>query len=116
MLVIYSFLYCGLICMIGQLLLDFKSWSPGHVTSLFVSIGAFLEFFHIYDKIIDVVGGGAQLPIVSFGHCLAHASVEAIREAGFVGIFSGMFNLSSCGIAITIFISFIVSFLCKPKN
>ena len=68
MLLINSFLFCGLVCMIAQIILDNTKLTPGHVTSMFVVIGAFLDSFSFYDKIIKVVGGGALLPITSFGH------------------------------------------------
>ena len=58
MLLINSFLFCGFVCMIAQIILDNTKLTPGHITSLFVVIGAFLDSFSFYDKIIKVVGGG----------------------------------------------------------
>ena len=54
MIYLYSFIFCGFICLIGQLILDNTKLTPGHVTSLFVVIGAGLDTFSIYDKIIDI--------------------------------------------------------------
>ena len=51
MMYLYSFLFCGFVCLIGQLILDNTKLTPGHITSLFVVIGAFLDTFSIYDKI-----------------------------------------------------------------
>ena len=65
---IYSFLFCGLLCLIAQAIIDNTKLSAGHVTSIFVVTGAFLDIFSIYDKIIEFVGGGALIPITSFGH------------------------------------------------
>lgn len=67
---IYAFLFCGLVCMISQLILDNTKLTPGHVTSLFVVIGAFLDVAGIYDKIVLYCGAGAIIPITSFGHLL----------------------------------------------
>ena len=62
MIYVYSFIFCGLICLIGQIILDNTKLSAGHITSIFVVVGAFLDSFSLYDKIISVVGGGALVP------------------------------------------------------
>ena len=61
---IYAFLFCGLVCMISQLILDNTKLTPGHVTSLFVVLGAMLDVFGIYDKIVLYCGAGAIIPSV----------------------------------------------------
>ena len=76
MIYVYSFIFCGLICLIGQIILDNTKLSAGHITSIFVVVGAFLDSFSLYDKIISVVGGGALVPITSFGHSLIHGALE----------------------------------------
>lgn len=116
MKLLYSFLFCGFICLIGQIILDNTKLTPGHITSIFVVIGAFLDFFHMYDKIIKVVGGGAQLPITSFGHSLAHGAVSATVKHGIMGLFMGMFDLTATGIVAVVIISFIFTLICKPKD
>jgi len=116
MRLLYSFLFCGFICLIGQIILDNTKLTPGHITSLFVAIGAFLDIFHIYDKIIKVVGGGAQLPITSFGHSLVHGALHNASKHGVIGLFMGMFDLTATGIAFVIVVSFIFTLLCKPKD
>ena len=77
MIYLYSFIFCGFICLIGQLILDSTKLTPGHVTSLFVVVGAGLDTFSIYDKIIDIFGAGALVPITSFGHSLIHGALDA---------------------------------------
>ena len=79
---IYAFLFCGLVCMIAQLILDNSKLTPGHVTSLFVVIGAALDVAGIYDKIILYAGAGALLPITSFGHLLIHGAMETASDLG----------------------------------
>ena len=68
MIYVYSFLFCGFVCLIGQLILDNTKLTAGHITSIFVVVGSFLDTFSIYDKIINYVGAGALVPITSFGH------------------------------------------------
>lgn len=116
MKLLYSFLFCGFICLLGQVILDNTKLTPGHITSMFVAIGAFLDIFHIYDKIIKVVGGGAQLPITSFGHSLVHGALSHTSKYGIIGLFMGMFDLTATGIAAVIVISFFFTLICKPKN
>ena len=111
-----SFLFCGFLCLIAQLIIDNTKLSAGHVTSLFVVIGAFLDIFDIYDKIIACVGGGAIVPITSFGHSLIHASLEESMESGFFGLMIGMFNITATGITAAIVISFFIALVFKPKN
>jgi len=116
MLLIRSFLFCGMICAIAQIILDSTNWSPGHVTSLLVIIGAGLDSFSIYDKIITFVGGGALLPITSFGHSLIHGALAKTETYGFMGLFMGMFDLTAPGITAAILFSFILSLVFKPKH
>ena len=68
MTIIYSFLFAGLVCAIGQLFLDYTKLTPGHLTSLLTVLGTILGFFGVYQKIIDVVGAGATTLIINFGN------------------------------------------------
>ena len=113
---IFSFLFCGIICAIAQLIIDNTKLSSGHITSMFVVIGAFLDIFDIYDKIIEKVGGGALVPITSFGHSLIHASLEQSMESGFFGLMLGMFNITATGITAAIVISFFITLIFRPNN
>lgn len=116
MKLIYSFLFCGLVCLIGQMILDNTKLTPGHLTSLFVVIGAFLDLFNIYDNIVKVVGGGALLPITSFGHSLIHGALANTSKNGFIGLFMGMFDKTATGIVAVIVISFFFTLIFKPKD
>ncbi len=116
MLFINSFLFCGTICLIAQIILDNTKLTPGHITSLFVVIGAFLDSFSLYDLIIKYVGGGALVPITSFGHSLVHGALAKTNGYGLMGIFMGMFDLTASGITAAIIFSFIFSLIFKPKN
>ena len=116
MLLLNSFLFCGVICMISQIILDRTKLTPGHITSLLVVLGAFLDSFDIYDKVIEIVGGGAQLPITSFGHSLVHAALKKAETNGLMGIFMGMFDLTATGITTAIVFSFLFTMLFRPKD
>lgn len=116
MIYLYSFLFCGLICLIGQIILDNTKLTAGHITSLFVVIGAALDTFSIYDEIVKYVGGGALVPITSFGHSLIHGALEKAADFGIIGIFTGMFDLTAAGITSAIIFTFILTLLFKARN
>ena len=116
MIYLYSFIFCGFICLVGQLILDNTNLTPGHVTSLFVVIGAFLDIFDIYDMLIDIFGGGALVPITSFGHSLMHGAITSALDGGVIGLTLGMFSLTSAGIVAAILFAFFFSMIFKPKN
>lgn len=116
MLLVNSFLFCGLVCLIAQIILDNTKLTPGHITSMFVVIGAFLDSFSLYDTIIKYVGGGALVPITSFGHSLIHGALAKTNSYGIMGILMGMFDLTASGITAAIIFSFVFALLFKPKN
>ena len=116
MLLFNSFLFCGFVCMISQIILDNSKLTPGHITSILVVFGAFLDSFSIYDEIIKVVGGGALLPITSFGHSLIHGALAKAESMGMIGILMRMFDLTATGISAAIIFSFIFTLIFKPKN
>lgn len=116
MIYINAFLFSGLVCSIGQILMDKFKFKPGHVTSLFVVIGAFLDIFNIYDFFVEKCGAGAMVVITSFGHLLIHGALEATKTDGILGLLTGMFSLTTSGIVSTIVSAFLVSILFKPKN
>lgn len=113
---LYAFLFCGTVCMISQLILDNTKLTPGHVTSLFVVIGAFLDVFGIYDKIVLYAGAGALVPITSFGHLLIHGAMYMAGQIGPLGLSYGVFNLTSAGISVALFLGFIFALIFKPRH
>ena len=116
MIFLYSFLFCGFVCLIGQIILDNTKLTPGHVTSMFVVLGAFLDSFGLYDKFIKWFGAGSLIPITSFGHSLIHGALLAAKEKGLLGLLGGMFSLTSSGIVAAIVFGFIFTLLFKAKD
>lgn len=116
MIYINSFLFCGIVCLISQIILDNTKLTPGHVTSLFVVVGAFLDIFGIYDKFVKWCGAGAIMPITSFGHLLIHGAMHKASDMGVIGLSYGVFNLTSAGISVALVLGFILSLVFKPKN
>ena len=116
MIYLNAFLFAGFICMLGQIILDNTKLTPGHITSILVVVGALLDSFSFYDYIIKVVGGGAMVPINSFGHSLIHGALAKANSLGVVGILMGMFDLTATGITAAIIFSFIFALIFKPRN
>ena len=111
-----AFIVGGIICALGQLILDYFKLTPAHITCSFVVIGAALDVFNLYDKLIEFAGAGAQLPIMSFGHSVIHGALEKSEQIGAVGIGMGMFDLTAAGITSAILFAFIVALIFKPKG
>lgn len=111
-----AFIFCGLVCLIGQIILDNTKLTPGHITTLFVVIGAFLDVFNLYDKLVLWAGGGALVPITSFGHLLIHGAMDTVNNFGVMGLFMGMFDLTSSGIVAAIVFSFVLSLIFQPRD
>lgn len=116
MVYFYGFLFCGTLCLIGQIIYDNSKLSAGHITSMFVVIGAMLDVLDIYDKIIEKCGAGAMLPITSFGHSLIHGALAKANETGFLGIALGMFDLTSAGITSAIIFAFFFALCTRPHS
>ncbi len=116
MIYLNSFLFCGGICLLGQIIMDHTKLTAGHITTLFVILGAFLDTFGLYDKILLWAGGGASVPITSFGHSLVHGALTKAQNDGLLGLFLGMFDLTSAGIVAAIIISFFLSLIFKPRD
>ena len=113
---IYAFLFCGFVCMASQIILDNTKLTPGHVTSLFVVIGAFLDLSGIYDKIVLYCGAGAIIPITSFGHLLIHGAMDVASENGIMGLALGIFDLTSAGISVAVVCAFLLALIFKPRH
>ena len=116
MIFVNAFLVCGTICAIGQILYDNTKWTAGHITSLFVVIGAALDTLGLYDKLIEFAGMGASIPITSFGHSLIHGALAKAQSDGVLGILLGMFDLTAAGITSAILFAFFAALVFKPKS
>ncbi len=116
MIYLYAFLIGGAICGLAEILKDFFKLTVGHMTVLFVCLGTLLDINGFYDRLIDVAGAGAMLPITNFGHSLVHSCLEKANEICYIGIFTGIYGKTSAGIAFTILISVLIAFIFKPKR
>lgn len=113
---VFSFFVGGIICAIGQLLMDVGKLTPGHTLSTLVVIGAILDGMGLYEPLIDFAGAGATVPITSFGNSLTHGAIAEAERHGLVGVLTGMFEVTSSGISAAIVFGFIGALLFKPKG
>jgi stage V sporulation protein AE len=116
MIYFYAFLIGGLICVIGQLALDILKLTPAQVIVTFVVLGAALDVFGLYDKLIEFAGAGATVPITSFGHSLLHGAMAEGHQHGYLGIAMGIFKLTSAGITSAILFGFLIALIFRPKG
>lgn len=111
-----SFMAVGIICLIASIIYDTTKATPGHITSLFVVIGAIMGIFGFYDILMEKFGYGLSLPITSFGNSLVKSAYEGFQENGFFGLFKGMYLSTSAGISGVIIFGFIAALIAKPKD
>ncbi|MFD2168857.1 stage V sporulation protein AE [Tumebacillus lipolyticus] len=112
----YAFLIGGLICVVGQLLIDLTNLTPAHAMSALVVLGAVLDGFGLYEPLIELAGAGASIPITSFGNALVHGAMAEAEQHGIVGIITGIFEVTSAGVSAAIVFSFFAALLFKPKG
>ena len=113
---IKAFIVGGLLCVIGQFLIDKTKLTPARILVSYVVVGVILGAVGIYKPLVEFAGAGASVPLTGFGYNLAKGVKEAIQEQGFLGIFTGGLKACAGGIAIAIFAGLITSLIFKPKD
>lgn len=113
---IKAFLVGGLICMIGQALIDYTKLTPARILVTYVVGGVFLTAVGVYKPIVDFAGAGATVPLTGFGFSLANGVAEAIEQYGFIGILCGGLTATSAGITAAIFFGFLMSLIFKSHD
>jgi len=115
MQLIRCFVVGGLICVIGQILLDKTKLTSARILVIFVTTGVVLGGLGIYKYLVDFAGAGATVPLTGFGNALAKGAIEEVQNSGFIGAFIGGLKASAGGIAAAIFFGYLASLLSKPK-
>lgn len=114
-LMLRCFIVGGLICIVGQILIDKTKLTSARILVIFVTAGVILGGLGIYKYLIDFAGCGATVPLLGFGANLAKGAMEAVSEQGLLGAFIGGVKAAAGGIAAAIFFGYIASLLAKPK-
>lgn len=111
-----AFFIGGLLCVIGQILIDKTKLTPARILVSYVVIGVLLGGLGLYKPLVDFAGAGATVPLTGFGYNLSKGVKEAVAENGFIGIFTGGLKSSAGGIAAAIVSGLIVSLIFRPKD
>ena len=111
-----AFLVGGLLCLIGQILIDKTGLTPARILVSYVVIGVLLGAVGLYQPLVDFAGAGASVPLTGFGNTLAKGVREAVQEDGFLGIFTGGLKASAGGITAAILAGLVASLLFKAKD
>lgn len=115
MMLLRAFLVGGAICVVGQILIDKTKLTPARILVIFVTLGAILGGFGVYQYLVDFAGAGATVPLTGFGNLLAKGAIQKVQEQGILGALTGGTAAAAGGIAAAIFFGYIASLISKPK-
>ena len=115
MMLLKCFITGGLICIVGQILIDKTKLTPARILVIFVTTGVILGGLGIYKYLVDFAGAGATVPLTGFGYNLAKGAIEEVSKNGLVGAFVGGVKASAGGIAAAVFFGYLASLISKPK-
>ena len=111
-----AFVVGGLICVIGQILIDKTKLTPARILVLFVTLGVALTAVGLYEPLVNFAGAGATVPLTGFGYTMAKGILEAVKEKGLLGIWTGGLTASAAGIAAAIFFGYIAALVSKSSD
>lgn len=116
MIFIKAFVVGGLICVIGQILIDLTNWTPARILVLFVVAGVILGALGIYQPFFEWAGAGASVPLTGFGNVLVQGTKKAIEQDGWLGIITGPLSSGSAGISAAMLSALAVSVFARAKS
>ena len=111
-----AFLVGGLLCLIGQILIDKTKLTPARILVGYVVAGVVLGAVGVYKPLVEFAGAGASVPLTGFGYNLAKGVKEAVAEDGFLGIFTGGLKATAGGITVAIVAAFLAALIFRPKD
>lgn len=113
-----AFIIGGLICVVGQLIMDLTPYkvTPAHILVGFVTGGAILSALGLYGPLVQIGGAGATIPLSGFGHSLAQGALEAVQARGLLGAFSGGVAATAGGVAAAVVFGYVMAVLFNPHG
>ena len=111
-----AFAVGGVLCAIGQILIDKTKLTPARILTSYVVAGVILGAVGVYEPLAKWAGAGATVPLTGFGNTLAKGVKKAVASDGVLGAFTGGLTASAAGICAAVFFGVIISLLCKPKE
>ena len=117
-LIMYAkvFLVGGLLCLIGQVLIDRTKLTPARILTSYVVVGVVLGAVGIYRPLVNWAGAGATVPLTGFGYLLAEGVRRAVDEKGLLGALTGGVSAAAVGLCAAILFSFVFSLIAKPGD
>lgn len=113
---IKAFVVGGLICVIGQIILDRTKLTPAHLLVTFLTAGVFLGAIGLYKPLVDFAGAGATIPISGFGYSLSKGAIEGAKAKGLIGAFTGGIEATGAGVAAIILFGYVFAIIFNPKT
>ena len=111
-----AFLIGGLLCAIGQVLIDYTKLTPARILVCYVVSGVILGALGWYKPLIEFAGAGATVPLTGFGYLLSDGVKTTINEKGFLGVFTGGLSSAAGGITAAMLFGLLVALIFKPKD
>lgn len=114
--IFWAFVVGGLICVIGQLLIDLTKLTPARILVAFVVVGCILGGLGLYDRLVDLAGAGATVPLPGFGNLLARGVKRAVDERGLLGAITGGATAMAGGLTVAVIFGLLAAVLGKPRG
>lgn len=111
-----AFAVGGVLCAIGQLLIDKTKLTPARILTAYVVAGVILGAVGLYQPLVEWAGAGATVPLTGFGNTLAKGVKQAVENDGLLGVFTGGFTASAAGICAAVFFGIVIALIFKPKE
>lgn len=113
---LWAFIVGGILCVIGQILIDKTKLTPARILTLYVVVGVFLTLVGVYEPLVKLAGAGATIPLTGFGYSLAKGVMKAVEEHGLLGVLTGGLTATAGGIAAAVVFSLIAALIFKSKE
>lgn len=113
---VWCFLCGGLLCLIGQVLIDLTKLTPARILTGYVVAGVILQAVGLYQPLVDWAGAGATVPLTGFGYSLTKGVAKAVEQQGLLGVITGGLTATAGGIAAAVVFGLLMAVLCKPKE
>ena len=113
---LWCFLCGGLLCAVGQVLIDQTKLTPARILTGYVVAGVILQAVGLYQPLVDWAGAGATVPLTGFGYSLAKGVAKAVGEQGLLGVLTGGLTATAGGIAAAVVFALVMAIFCKPKE
>ena len=110
-----AFIIGGLICVVGQILIDKTKLTPARILVMFVVIGAVLGGLGVYAGFAEYGGAGATIPLPGFGYLLSKGVIDEVGKSGLIGVLTGGLKAAAAGISAAVLFGLLMAACFNPK-